>query len=88
MDVVSDFKYLIMLKGWVEFIDEKMIVVNGEDKYIVVKFVIVIGVIINILNIEGLNDVGYLINELLFDLEEKFDSLIIMGVGYIGLEIV
>ena len=87
MDVVSDFKHLTMLKGWAEFIDEKTIVVNGEDKYTAVKFVIATGATTNIPNIEGLNDAGYLTNESLFDLEEKPDSLTIMGAGYIGLEI-
>ncbi len=87
MDVVSDFKHLTMLKGWAEFIDKKTIVVNGEDKYTALKFVIATGATTNIPNIEGLNDVGYLTNVSLFDLEEKPDSLTIMGAGYIGLEI-
>ncbi|MCI5092681.1 MAG: mercury(II) reductase [Phaeodactylibacter sp.] len=87
MDVVSDFKHLTMLKGWAEFIDKKTIVVNGEDKYTALKFVIATGATTNIPNIEGLNDAGYLTNVSLFDLEEKPDSLTIMGAGYIGLEI-
>jgi mercuric reductase len=87
MDVVSDFKYLTMLKGWAEFIDKKTILVNGQDKYTALKFIIATGATTNIPTIEGLNNVGYLINVSLFDLEEKPESITIMGAGYIGLEI-
>jgi mercuric reductase len=45
------------------------------------------GATTNIPNIEGLEDIGYLTNVSLFDLEEKPQSLTIMGAGYIGLEI-
>jgi mercuric reductase len=87
MDVVSDFKYLTMLKGWAEFVDKKTIIVNGKDKYTALKFIIVTGATTNIPSIEGLEDVGYLTNVSLFDLEEKPESITIMGAGYIGLEI-
>ena len=87
MDVVSDFKHLTMLKGWAEFVDDKTIVVNGKDKYTALKFIIATGATTNIPNIEGLENVGYLTNVSLFDLEEKPQSLTIMGAGYIGLEI-
>jgi mercuric reductase len=87
MDVVSDFENLTMLKGWAEFLDHKTIIVNGKDTYTAIKFVIATGATTNIPNIEGLNDVGYLTNVSLFDLEDKPESLTIMGAGYIGLEI-
>ena len=87
MDVVSDFKYLTMLKGWAEFIDKKTILVNGKHKYSALKFIITTGATTNIPAIEGLNNVGYLTNVSLFDLEEKPESITIMGAGYIGLEI-
>ncbi len=87
MDVVSDFQYLTMIEGWAEFIDEKTIVVNGKDKYTAIKFIIATGATTNIPNIEGLNEVGYLTNVSLFDLEEQPESITIMGAGYIGLEI-
>ena len=87
LDVVSDFKYLTMLKGWAEFIDNKTIIVDGKDTYTALKFIIATGATTNIPKIEGLNDVGYLTNVSLFDLEEKPESLTIMGAGYIGLEI-
>ena len=87
LDVVSDFKYLTMLKGWAEFIDKKTIQVNGKHKYTALKFIIATGATTNIPAIEGLSEVGYLTNVSLFDLEEKPKSLTIMGAGYIGLEI-
>ncbi|MGV6828755.1 MAG: mercury(II) reductase [Flavobacteriales bacterium] len=87
MDVVKDFKYLTMLKGWAKFVNKKTIVVDDKDIYTASKFVIATGATTNIPNIEGLSDVGYLTNVSLFDLEEKPESLTIMGAGYIGLEI-
>ncbi len=86
-DVVSNFKYLTMLKGWAEFIDKKTIQVNGKHKYTALKFIIATGATTNIPTIEGLSEVGYLTNVSLFDLEEKSKSFTIMGAGYIGLEI-
>jgi len=87
MDVVSDFNNLTLLEGWAEFIDDKTIMVNGKDKYTAIKFIIATGATTNVPEIEGLKDIGYLTNVSLFDLEEKPESITIMGAGYIGLEI-
>lgn len=87
MDVVSDFQNLTLLEGWAEFVDNKTILVNGKDEYAADKFVIASGATTNIPQIEGLNEIGYLTNVSLFDLEEKPESMTIMGAGYIGLEI-
>ncbi|MFH7000612.1 mercury(II) reductase [Flavobacterium bizetiae] len=87
MDVVSDFKNLKMLTGWAEFLDPKTILVDGNKKFTATTFLIATGATTNIPNIEGLNEVGYLTNVSLFDLEEKPKSLTVMGAGYIGLEI-
>ena len=87
MDVVSDFQNLTMLKGWAEFKDKNTIVVNGKEEYKALKFVIATGSTTNIPNINGLNEIDYLTNVSLFDIEEKPESITIMGAGYIGLEI-
>lgn len=87
MDVVSDFENLNMVTGWAEFKDNKTIVVDGKTEYTAIKFIIATGATTNIPKIEGLNDIGYLTNVSLFDLEEKPESITIMGAGYIGLEI-
>jgi mercuric reductase len=87
MDVVSDFENLKMITSWAEFKDNKTIVVDGKTEYTALKFIIATGATTNIPNIEGLNEIGYLTNVSLFDLEEKLESITIMGAGYIGLEI-
>jgi mercuric reductase len=87
MEVVSDFKHLTMLNGWAEFLDKKTILVDRKDTYSALNFVIATGATTNVPTIQGLNDVGYLTNVSLFDLEEKPESITIMGAGYIGLEI-
>lgn len=87
LDVVSDFENLQIIDGWSEFIDEKTILVNGKDEYTAIKFIIATGATTNVPDIEGLNEIGYLTNVSLFDLEEHPESITIMGAGYIGLEI-
>lgn len=87
LDVVSDFTNLTMLEGWAEFVDEKTIRINGKQEYKGLKFLIATGATTNIPDIEGLEEVGYLTNESLFNLEKQPESLTIMGAGYIGLEI-
>lgn len=87
MDVVSDFQNLKMISGWATFKDEKTIVVNGKDEYKALKFLIATGATTQILPIAGLTEVPYLTNVSLFDLEEQPDSMIILGGGYIALEI-
>ena len=86
MDIVGDFQHLTMTRGWAEFLDEKTILVDGKEKYTALKFVIATGATTNIPEIEGLDKIGYLTNVSLFDLEEKPESLTVMGAGYIGLE--
>ena len=87
MDVVNDFKNLTMLTGWAKFKDNKTIVVDGKTEYTAIKFLIATGATTHIPNIEGLDKISYLTNVSLFDLEEKPESITIMGAGYIGLEI-
>lgn len=87
LDVVSDFKNLKIITGWAEFLDKKTILVNGKDKYTAEKIIIATGARTNIPNIEGIEEIDYLTNKTLFDIEEKPLSLTIMGAGYIGLEI-
>lgn len=86
MDVVSDFENLKMLKGWAKFKDDKTIVVDGKE-YKALKFLIATGATTLVPAIEGLKDVPYLTNVSLFDLEEQPKSLIVLGGGYIALEI-
>lgn len=87
MDVVGDFENLQMIEGWAEFLDNKTILVNGNDQYTALKFITATGTTTNVPKIEGLKDTGFLTNATLFDLEQRPESLTIMGAGYIGLEI-
>jgi len=87
MDVVGDFKGLTLLNGWAEFKDEKTIVVNGKDEYKALKFLIATGSTTSLPPIAGLNNVPYLTNVSLFDLEKQPESMIVLGGGYIALEI-
>lgn len=87
LDVLKGFKHLTLLKGRSEFLDKRTILVDGKEKYSADRFLIATGASTNIPNIEGLNAAGCLTNISLFDLEEKPESLTIMGAGYIGLEI-
>lgn len=86
LDVVSDFKNLTIIEGRAQFLDEKTISVNDKEEYTADKFLIATGSTTNIPNIQGLKESGYLTNVTLFDLEEKPESLTILGAGYIGLE--
>lgn len=86
MDVVRDFENLTMLNGWAQFKDRETIIVDGEE-FRAGKFLIATGAKTNIPSIEGLDKINYLTNASLFELEEKPESLTIMGAGYKGLEI-
>jgi mercuric reductase len=87
MDVVNDFENFQMIEGWAAFIDSKTILVNDKDEYTATRFIIATGAVTNVPAIEGLNDIDYLTNVSLFNLEEQPKSITIMGAGYIGLEI-
>ncbi len=87
MDVVSDFENLTLVNGWAEFVDDKTIRVDDKETYTALKFLIATGASTHIPDIEGLNNIEYLTNISLFDMEEKPESLTIMGAGYIGCEI-
>ncbi len=87
IDVVSDFKFLTMVLGWAEFIDTHTIMVDGNRKYKGLKFIVATGASTNIPDIHGINDVDYLTNISLFELEKQPKSMIVLGGGYIALEI-
>ena len=85
-DVVCRLDQVKVMEGWAKFLDSKTIEVNGES-YTGAKFLIATGATTNIPEIKGLNEIDYLTNETLFDLEEQPEHLIILGAGYIALEI-
>lgn len=86
LDVVSDFENLTMLKGLATFKDHKTIEVEGKE-YKGLKFLIATGSTTLVPEIKGLKNVPYLTNVSLFDLEKQPESMIVLGGGYIALEI-
>jgi mercuric reductase len=87
IDILQTLENVKVLEGIAEFVDEKTILVNGKEKYTAIKFLVSTGATTHIPLIDGLDKIGYLTNTTLFDLEEKPESITIMGAGYIGLEI-
>ncbi|PHN01898.1 mercury(II) reductase [Flavilitoribacter nigricans DSM 23189 = NBRC 102662] len=85
-DIAKRLEFVKVLKGWATFLDPKTVQV-GEQNYTAIKFLIATGATTNIPDIEGLEEVGYLTNESLFEQEVQPQSLTIFGAGYIALEI-
>lgn len=74
-----------MIEGYVEFVDFYIVSVNGE--LICVKYiVIVIGVYFSILNVFGVELGGFFDD--VFVWEELLELVVILGVGYIVVELV
>ncbi len=87
INILQTLENVKVLDGIAEFVNENTIRVNAKEEYSAIKFLISTGAITQIPTIEGLNETGYLTSTTLFDLEEKPESITIMGAGYIGLEI-
>ena len=87
LNLLTDLEFVKVIEGFAQFEDTKTIVVNGNEKYTALKFIIATGSTTAIPKIEGLDSVPYLTNESLFELEELPQSLIVLGAGYIALEI-
>jgi len=85
LKVAESVENVNIVEGWANFVNDKTIEVNGAT-YTASRFLISTGSTTNIPDIQGLQEVGYLTNISLFDLEEKPESLTILGAGYIGLE--
>jgi mercuric reductase len=86
LDVVEKLDTVEVLEGWARFVDSHTIEVKGKQ-YKGMKFLLATGATTNVPEIEGLIEVGYITNESLFDLEEQPKHLIVLGAGYIALEI-
>ncbi len=86
LDIVDGLNNVTIVEGWAKFTSEKTIDVSGES-YTALKFILATGAKTNVPDYKGLKEVGYLTNVSIFDLEELPDSLIVLGAGYIALEI-
>ena len=74
-----------VIRGYAKFLDEETIVANG-DTITATKFVISTGSKAFIPQINGLDNIEYITNEAIFSLEEKPESIVILGAGPIGIE--
>jgi len=86
LDIATDLPFITLKKGFATFKNSKTILINAE-LFTADKFLIATGSSTSIPPIKGLNTIDYLTNRSLFELEEQPASLIVLGGGYIALEI-
>ena len=86
MDLLPGLSHLKVIEGKAKFSKKNIVEVNGE-LYKGRRIIIATGATTLIPEISGLSDVPYLTSKTLFQLEEQPQSLIILGAGYIALEI-
>lgn len=86
MDLLPGLPHLKVLEGKAKFIEKNIVEVNGE-LYEGSKIIIATGATTLIPEINGIHEVPYLTSTTLFELEQQPQSLIILGAGYIALEI-
>lgn len=86
LDLLKDLEFVHVLEGFAEFEDSKTIRVQREQ-YKAIKIIIATGSTTAVPPIDGLQDVPYFTNSTFFDLEEQPESVVIIGGGYMGLEI-
>ena len=83
--VLANLKYVTYIEGEASFSGEKEVEVNGE-KLTADKFIIATGSTANVLEIEGIKDVGYVTHIEALKLKEQPKELAIIGAGPVGLE--
>ena len=83
--LMKSFEKAELIKGYAEFVNSKTVKVNDE-LYTAKKFFIATGTRPFVPPIPGINDIEFLTNENIFDLETVPSSLTIIGGGAIGTE--
>ncbi|HHG83176.1 MAG TPA: mercury(II) reductase [Bacteroidetes bacterium] len=86
LGIAEQLSTLEMCRGMAHFVAKNEIEVEGK-RYQADHFLIATGTTTAIPDIPGLAETGYLTTDSLFELEEKPEELVIIGAGYIGLEI-
>ncbi|WP_121354326.1 mercury(II) reductase [Flavisolibacter nicotianae] len=86
IDLLPGLQYVKVIEGRAKFEEKNKVEVNGEV-YEGAKIIIATGATTHIPDIDGIYDVPYLTSKTLFELEQQPQSLIILGAGYIALEI-
>ncbi|GAC1585884.1 MAG: mercury(II) reductase [Ginsengibacter sp.] len=85
-DLLKGLSHVSVVTGMAKFIGDRTIEVDGIQ-YEGLKVIIATGASTFIPKIEGLDSVPYLTSTTLFELEQLPRSLVILGAGYIALEI-
>ena len=86
LDLLKNLEFVKVVEGFASFKDKNIITVNDREVK-GIKIIIATGSTTAIPPIAGLDNVPYLTNDTLFDIEEQPKSIVIIGGGYIGLEI-
>lgn len=86
MDLLPGLSNLKVIEGKARFVEKNIVEVNG-GLYEGYKIIVATGSTTLIPAIDGINDVPYLTSTTLFELEQQPQSLVILGAGYIALEI-
>lgn len=86
VDLLPGLPHVKVIDGKAKFVEKDIVEVNGEV-YQADKIIIATGASTLIPEIDGINDVPYLTSKTLFELEQQPQSLVILGAGYIALEI-
>ncbi len=86
LDLLPGLPLLKIIDGKAKFIKKNVVIVNGK-LYEGSKIIIATGATTFIPAVNGINDIPYLTSKTLFELEQQPKSLIILGGGYIALEI-
>ena len=87
IDILDGLEHVRYLKGLAAFTDAQTVRVKGGESYRAKKFLIATGASTHIPPVPGLERVGYLTHRTLFKQERLPESMIVLGGGYIALEI-
>ncbi len=87
IDILDGLEHVRYVKGRAVFTDARTVRVKNEDVYRAKKFLIATGASTFIPPVPGLEQVGYLTHRTLFEQERLPESMIVLGGGYIALEI-
>ncbi len=86
LDIAADLPFVTLKQGFATFKDTKTVLI-GDETFTSDKFLIATGSSTSIPPIKGLDTIDYLTNRSLFELDKQPKSLIVLGGGYIALEI-
>lgn len=87
LDVLKELPHVELLTAMAQFTNNHTIVLDDGRTFTATRILVATGATTAVPPVEGLGDVPWLTNVSLFELEELPESLIVLGGGYIALEI-